>query len=271
MAKREDTSVLEARIEQAITVALTERVAGVQRSVRRTVVEAARSIGRWKPYRRLSQWALAMFAAVVLLSGGVSVAAASAQPGSPAYVLKRAAERIALEVVPGGAIEDALRASFAERRAVEIRELLRSGADEEALRRALESMGIALPASSSTGDGGAADVLRRELRRIESGSASDPAVREPAAGEGSGQRRPSGEGGPGASGIDEGTRDGHRDEDTRSAPDSQPTRPGAGSDSHGSSGGANAGGSSSHEADSTLHEPDRQESAPGAGGQRQNR
>ncbi|MCL4078483.1 hypothetical protein MX659_02540 [Coriobacteriia bacterium Es71-Z0120] len=264
MTKREDIPVVDARLKAAVSAALTERAAEARRSVKRTVVTAARSDGRWRPYRLLSQRAAAAFAALALVAGGASVAVASAPPGSPAYALKRAAERMALEAVPAGALEDALRARFAERRAAEIRDLLRSGLDEEALRRALESMGVAPPSVSQDGEQSAFDVLRRELQRMEGGSTYEPAPGQDAgqgpggssspAGSGSGAGAPAGGGTSGGGSVQDGsseaTDQGSYQGGSGSGRDSQEATPDADSGSgespsspSGGSGGSAQGGS----------------------------
>ncbi|MDI6843499.1 MAG: hypothetical protein QMC94_03755 [Anaerosomatales bacterium] len=160
-------------VRRAVSVALTEGADEARRSIRSAVLDAARSDARWMPFGRLSRRAAAALVAVTLVGSGASAAVAAARPGSAAYVLKRAAERLALEAVPSGALEDALQAHFAQCRAAEIRELLRSGLDEQALQRALDSMGVSAGRSEG-GQGSAEDALKRELEQLEGGSGAQP-------------------------------------------------------------------------------------------------
>jgi hypothetical protein len=271
MTKRDDMPVSEIALKRAISAALTEGVMDARRSTKRALIEAARSDGRWTPHRRLSQRAAAAFTVVTLVASGASVAVAGGRPGSPAYALKRAAERMALEVVPDGALEDALQARFAERRAAEIRELLRSGMDEEALRRALTSTGIASPSPGHGGQESAADALRRELRRIEGGSTEGPATGGAESGAGAGESPSSqgsgSRGGAPATGDD--ARDGSHESGTGGGAGSQPSTPSPGPGPGGSPNGAGDGAASPGSSRETTGGPGPQGGGSGAGdGQR---
>ncbi len=146
----------------ALEAALLDDVRDAKREVRRRVLAAARADARFAPFRVLSVRASALLVAVTLFAGGASVAAAKAAPGQSAYALKRAAERTALAVLPPGGLRDALQARFEQRRAAELRELMRLGLDADDLRAALQSMGLSSGGPSE--DPYAA--LRRELDRL---------------------------------------------------------------------------------------------------------
>lgn len=165
----ENSEAREEALRSSLEAALLEGARHAKRAVRRRVLAAVREDARFKPYRVAAARASAMLVVVTVVASGASVAAAKAVPGQPAYALKRAAERTALAVLPEGALRDALARVFVQRRAYELRELMRAGLSDADLRAALESMGLAGPMADDPHD-----ALRRELERIEPSTSAGP-------------------------------------------------------------------------------------------------
>lgn len=179
----------EAALREALSTALLEGARDAKNGVRKQVLSAARSDARYAQSRTLAARASAVLVAVTLLAGGASVAAATADPGQPAYALKRAAERTALALLPPGALRDALLVRFEQRRADELVELMSKDLSDADLWGALRSMGVP---SGGTAPTDPYDALRREMERLQPGEPDAPAQGEGGMTEDNGRQLPRG-------------------------------------------------------------------------------
>ena len=190
--------------EEALARAAEPMPRDARIAVRRSVMAAARHDARTRPFTLASHRLAAAITAVTVLGGGVAYASSTALPGQPLYAVKRAAEDVAVFLLPPGELERGLLVRLAGRRAAETADLAAHGATSARIQRALDELGLAVDAAASAdgplgaeeiglierqAEGAPAqtrDAITDTITRAGSASPEDPAQPSPDQGGGDG-------------------------------------------------------------------------------------